>query len=183
MDALVLYAMGFGCGDSKLVAEISGSFFVNERQRMISEQQKVDYNCFFFMHCRVMFPCKQIPSLVEHCHVMFPCKEILSFFGHRTDLFLFIDVNFFGKLVQKWYYFNFQILFPRKSLNNQTAAVMLQVLPSSQANYSKISLILSANTYEKFIVSKDYCIAHHDDKMCFLPTLRNHLLLVGDTEE
>ena len=41
----------------------------------------------------------------------------------------------------------------------------------------------SANTYEKFIVSKDYCIAHHDDKMCLLPICRYHNLLTGDIEE
>ena len=49
------------------------------------------------------------------------------------------------------------------------AAVMLQMIPSFSKIYSKNSLFISANTYEKFIVSKDYCIVRHDDKMCFLP--------------
>ena len=34
------------------------------------------------------------------------------------------------------------------------AAVMLQVIPSFYTNYSKNSLFISVNTYEKFIVSK-----------------------------
>ena len=45
------------------------------------------------------------------------------------------------------------------------AAVMLQVIPSFYKIYSKNSLFISANTYEKYIVCKEYCIAHHDDKV------------------
>ena len=32
-------------------------------------------------------------------------------------------------------------------------------------------------------VSKDYCIAHHDDKTCFLPTCNYHIILLGEIEE
>ena len=47
------------------------------------------------------------------------------------------------------------------------AAVLLQLIPSfSTKSYSKNSLFISANTYEKHIVSKEYCIARHDDKIC-----------------
>ena len=63
------------------------------------------------------------------------------------------------------------------------AAVMLQVIPGFYTNYSKNSLFISANTYEKFIVSKEYCIAGHDDKMCFLPNCRYHLILIGNIKE
>ena len=62
-------------------------------------------------------------------------------------------------------------------------AVMLQVIPSFYTNYSKNSLFISANTYEKYIVSKEYCIAGHDDKMCFLPNCRYHILLIGNLKE
>ena len=44
------------------------------------------------------------------------------------------------------------------------AAIMLQTIPSFYAEISEKSLFISAKTYEKFIVCKDYCIAHHDDK-------------------
>ena len=71
----------------------------------------------------------------------------------------------------------------RKRRNNQMAAVMLQVIPSLYTNYSKNSLLSSANTYEKFIVSKEYCFARHDDKMCFLPKCRYHIFLISDIKE
>ena len=63
------------------------------------------------------------------------------------------------------------------------AAVMLQVIPSFYTNYSKNSLFISANTYEKFIVSKEYCIAGHDDKMCFLPNCRYNIIPKGNITE
>ena len=63
------------------------------------------------------------------------------------------------------------------------AAVMLQVIPSFCTNYSKNSLVISANTYEKDIVSKEYCIAHQDDKICFLPNCRYHIILVGNIKK
>ena len=63
------------------------------------------------------------------------------------------------------------------------AAVMLQVIPSFYTNYSKNSLFISANTYEKYIVSKEYCIARHNDKMCFLPNCIYHIILIGNIKE
>ena len=36
------------------------------------------------------------------------------------------------------------------------------------------------NTYEKYVVSKKYCIARHDDKMCFPHIFRNNFILVGE---
>ena len=65
----------------------------------------------------------------------------------------------------------------------QMAAIMLQSIPSFYAKISEKSLFISANTYEKFIVCKDYCIAHHDDKTCFLPSCKYHILLHGNVEE
>ena len=63
------------------------------------------------------------------------------------------------------------------------AAVMLQVIPSFYTENSKNSLFISANTFEKYFVSKKYCIAHHDDKMCFLPNCRYHIILIGNKQE
>ena len=63
------------------------------------------------------------------------------------------------------------------------AAVMLQVITSFYTNYSKTSLFISAQNYEKYIVSKEYCIACHDDKMCFLPKCRYHIMLIGNNKE
>ena len=63
------------------------------------------------------------------------------------------------------------------------AAVMLQLIPSFNTSYSKNSLFISANTYEKYIVCKEHCIARHDDKMCFLPNCRYHIVLIGNIEK
>ena len=49
-------------------------------------------------------------------------------------------------------------------------------------NFRK-SLFLSAKTYEKNIVCKDYCIDHHNEKTCFLPTCKYHIVLLGNVQE
>ena len=63
------------------------------------------------------------------------------------------------------------------------AAIMLQTLPSFYAKFSEKSLFISAKTYEKFIVCKDYCIARHDDKTCSLRPCKYHMILHGEIEE
>ena len=60
---------------------------------------------------------------------------------------------------------------------------MLQSTPSFYTKISEKSVFISANTYEKYIVCKDYCIAHHNDKTCFLPSCKYHILLFGNVEE
>ena len=69
------------------------------------------------------------------------------------------------------------------SADGKMAAVMLQVTPSFYTNFSKNSLFFSANTYEKYNVCKVYCIARHDDKMCFLPNCRYQIILIGNIKE
>ena len=44
-------------------------------------------------------------------------------------------------------------------------------------------LFNSANRYEKYFVSKEYCIAHHDAEMWFSPNCKLHILLISDVEE
>ena len=63
------------------------------------------------------------------------------------------------------------------------AAIILQSIPSFYAKISEKSLFISATTYEKYIFCKDYCIAHHNDKTCFLPFCKYHILLLGNVEE
>ena len=60
---------------------------------------------------------------------------------------------------------------------------MLQVIPSFYTNYPKNILFISANTYENYTSSKEYCIARQDDKMCFLPNCRYHNILIGNIKE
>ena len=63
------------------------------------------------------------------------------------------------------------------------AAIILQTIPSFYAKISEKSLFISATTFEKCIVCKDYCIAHNDDKTCFLPACNYHIILLGNVEE
>ena len=60
---------------------------------------------------------------------------------------------------------------------------MLQTIPSFYAKTSEKSLFISATTYEKKIVCKDYCIAHHNEKTCFLPTCKSHIVPLGNVQE
>ena len=63
------------------------------------------------------------------------------------------------------------------------AAIMVQAKPSFYTKLSEKSLFISANTYEKFIVCKDYCIAHHDERTCFLPASKYQIVLLGNVQE
>ena len=45
------------------------------------------------------------------------------------------------------------------------------------------SLFISAKTFEKYIVCKEYCIARHDDKICFLAKCKYHIILIGNIKE
>ena len=140
---------------------------------------KNDFELPFVTYIRIPF---------GHCHVSFPFKEILSFFGHCHVTFPYMELlSFFGRFEQKVIvsYFSYSIF--RKRCNRKElqrmAAVMIQVIPSFYTIYSKNSPFISANTYEKYIVSKEYSIAHHDDNMCFLPNCRYHIILIGNIKE
>ena len=54
------------------------------------------------------------------------------------------------------------------------------MIPGFYTSCSRNSPLISANTFEKYIVSKYFCIAHHDDKMCFLLICRYHIFLKSD---
>ena len=63
------------------------------------------------------------------------------------------------------------------------AVIMLQTIPSFYAKNSERSLLISATTYEKYIVCKDYCIAHHNEKTCFSAACKCHTVLLGNVQE
>ena len=60
---------------------------------------------------------------------------------------------------------------------------MLQTIPGFYAKISKKTFFISATTYEKYIVCKDYCIAHHNEKTCFLPACKYQIVLLGNVQE
>ena len=131
---------------------------------MILELQFVTYIRFVFGHCHVTFPYKQILSLFGHCHVPSPYEEPLSFFGRFVQK---VVICFSYSFVQKT---------TQQSDGNCNAASDFQHLSKLFKKHPS----LSANTYEK---ESEYCIAHHDAKMCFSPNCRYHILLLGNVEE
>ena len=116
---------------------------------------------------------------------MFPYEESFFFFWLFERLFFPSkeSPSLFGTILQKQYNFVSQVHSFRKRLNNQMAAFMLQVIPSSCASYSKIHIFNFANRYENCNLSKDYCMAQHDNKICLLPFCRYHNRLIGVIEK
>ena len=71
----------------------------------------------------------------------------------------------------------------RKRLNNQMAAVMLKVIPSFWTTYSENILLISANTYGKYIRSEEWYTTRHAERMWFLPKCRYHIVLIGNVKQ
>ena len=71
----------------------------------------------------------------------------------------------------------------RKRLNIHTAGVRLQVITRFHATFSKVSLFNSSSSFEKYIVIKNYCLANHNARVCFLPNCRSHIILTRDFGE
>ena len=63
------------------------------------------------------------------------------------------------------------------------AAIALQTIPSFYEKISEKSLFIPAKTCEKYIVCKDYCNAHHNDKTCSLPACKTRIILLGEIED
>ena len=157
---------------------------------MIWERQKIAHIRCFFGQSRVIiqhvadffviWTFSHDFSIGRISNFYWSTKQLTSLYG--TSLVLWSKCTKIVILI-----FQMPVGFPdflfRKCLNNLRAAVMLQVIPSFCASHSKIRPHLSASTHEKYIVSKDYCFAHHDNKMCILPIYRFHIILLGDIEE
>ena len=62
-------------------------------------------------------------------------------------------------------------------------ASMLPTIPFFNAKISEKSVFISVTSYEKYIFCKDYCIAHHNEKTCFLPACKHHIVLLGKVQE
>ena len=63
------------------------------------------------------------------------------------------------------------------------AAIMLQTNPSFYAKISEKNLFISATTFENYIICKDYCLVHRNEKTCFLPACEYHIVLLGNVQE
>ena len=109
--------------------------------------------------------------------MIFPYKEILSFFGHCHVTFPYMEPLFKVKVSF------FSESFVQKTTQQSNGSSKVTSDSRVYTNYSKNNLFLFANTYEKSIVSKEYCIACHDDKMCFLTNCRYHNSLIGNIKD
>ena len=57
-------------------------------------------------------------------------------------------------------------------------------IPSSFfAEYSEKCLFVFSNTYKKYIVCNDFCVAFQNDKTCFVSNWKFHISLLGNVEE
>ena len=92
-------------------------------------------------------------------------------------------LSIFGRFVQIVTETCFLDSFCQFSRSIQIAAIMLQTIPSFYTKLSEESLVISADTNEKKLDFQNYCIAHHDDKTCFLPACKYHFILLGNVEE
>ena len=63
------------------------------------------------------------------------------------------------------------------------ADVMLQAVPSFFAEYSEKCLVISSNTYKKYVVCNYYCVSFHNKKTCFVSNCKFHIILLGNVEE
>ena len=88
-------------------------------------------------------------------------------------------LSLFGRFVQNVIVSCFSDSFVQKTAQKSDGSC--SVISDSQLLYKlfKNTLFISANTYEKYIVSEEYCTAHHDDKMGFLPNCTYHISLIG----
>ena len=142
---------------------------------MILELLFVTYIRIFFGHCHVTFPYEEILSFVGHCQVTLPFMELLSFFVRfvqKVIVSCFPD-SFVQKTTQQ----------KGASADGKMAAILLKSIPSFYAKIPEKSLFISGTTHEKYIVCKNHCIAHHNDKTCFLPACKNHIVLLGNVQE
>ena len=91
-------------------------------------------------------------------------------------------LSFFGRLVKRVILSCFSDSFLQKTTQQSDGSC--NVTSASQLLYKfKNSLFLSANTYEKKIVSIEHCIARHNDKICSLHYCRYHSNLLGHIKE
>ena len=92
-------------------------------------------------------------------------------------------LSLFGWFVQKVIGSCFQIHFFKKKTQQSDGSC--NVTSDSQLLYKlfKKNLFFPANLFEKYIVTKELCIARHDDETCFLPSSRCHIILIGDNNE
>ena len=153
-----------------------------ERSRMLVAGTN---DIFLWMKVKEWFwSCISLRLFFGHCHVTFPYREILSFFGLCHVTFPYMDpLCFFGRLRQKVIVSCFSdSLVPKTTQQSDGSCNVTSDFQLFYKQFQKQRLF-SANTYGKYIASNECCFARHDDKMCFLPNCRYHIVLIGNIKE
>ena len=105
------------------------------------------------------------------CHPSFLGNDCISVYGNHVTITSKVTIP------------SFQIQFVQQKHNLQMAAVMMQVVPSFYSVYSTKSVHICADTYEKYLVSEDYCVAQHKNSMCTAPNCKYHILLIAEKDK
>ena len=107
-----------------------------------------------------LFKAMFVLSIKFVCQPSFLGNDCISFYGNHVTI------------VFKETILSFQIHFVQQKHNVQMAAVMMQVVPCFYSVYATKSVHICANTYEMYLVSKDYCVAQHENSMCTVPNCK-----------
>ena len=126
-----------------------------------------------------------IRNFSGHCHVIFPYKEIISFFSCCHVTFPYMELlSFFSRFVQKVIVSCFSDSFAQKTTQQSNGSCNVTSDSQLLRNFFKKTDSSFLQTHMKHILwSKEYCVARHDHKMCFLHNCRCHILLIGIIED
>ena len=114
-----------------------------------------------------------------HFHI----RKFFHFWSLSRDFWINGTSLLLGRVVQRTIVSCFSDSIVEKT--TQQLDGICNVTSDSQFLYKlfKNSLFVSANTFEKYILSEDYCIARQYDNMCFLANCWYHIKLRGDKRE
>ena len=174
--------MGFVCGVNKLVADKS-DFSREWKVRNASGAPKA---CLYRL--RFWSLSHDVSIQVDFAHM-----NIVIWFFHIARFFPFLVIETTCFLVWK-------VLLFLVNLYKNTITLFFRFIQSKQIStirwHCKITTFFQflrklfknqtfyfLKTYEKLIMSKDYCIAHHVDKIIFVPDCRYHNLLIKDIKD
>ena len=92
-------------------------------------------------------------------------------------------LSFFGQIIQKLKVSCFSDSFVQKTTQQSDGSC--NVTSDSQLLWKLFEKqsVFSANRYENYIVSTKNCIPRQNDKLCFLPNCRYHIMLRGDIND
>ena len=92
-------------------------------------------------------------------------------------------LSFFGRFLQTIIVSCFSDSFVQKTAQQSVGSGNVTSDSEIYTKQPKNRIFTSAKTHENYFVSKEDCIARHDDKMCFLLKCRYHFILMSNIKE